>query len=151
MDDRNRTENGRAVAQQVRDHMREIDPAPALLGIRVGEVGEGFARAHMEVRPDMMNGFAILHGGLLATLADTAFAYACNSRNELTVASGIALDFIAPVRVGDVLEAVATERSRSGRVGVCDVVVTNQHGETVALMRGKSYSLKGRTVVPAPA
>lgn len=138
----------RAIAEEVRDHMQAVDPAPAQLGIRVGRVDEGFAQARMAVRAEMMNGFATLHGGVMATLADTAFAYACNSRNELTVASGIALDFVAPVRVGDELLAEARERSRAGRVGVYDVVVTNQRGEKVALMRGKSYSLKGRTVVP---
>jgi len=101
----------------------------------------------MTVREEMLNGFRICHGGFIAVLADTAFAYACNSYNEQTVASGISLDFMAPGRPGDVLCAAAQEVFAAGRTGVYDISVTNQKGELIAVMRGKSYRLKGRAVV----
>jgi acyl-CoA thioesterase len=100
----------------------------------------------MTVRADMLNGHAICHGGFIFTLADSAFAYACNSYNLTTVASGCAIDFVAPAREGDVLAAMARERSVSGRTGVYDAEVTNQRGETVAYFRGKSYRIKGHVV-----
>jgi acyl-CoA thioesterase len=101
----------------------------------------------MTVRADMLNGFAICHGGLVATLADSAFAFACNAHNELTVASGFSIDLLAPSREGDVLTARARELSRAGRTGVYDVEVSNQRGERVALFRGRSYTMKGKPVV----
>jgi acyl-CoA thioesterase len=117
------------------------------LGITVPQVGPGTATATMTVRADMLNGFAICHGGLVSTLADTAFAYACNSHDQLTVASGFAIDLLAPSREGDVLTASAKEVSRSGRTGVYDVEVNNQRGERIAVFRGRSYTLKGKPVV----
>jgi acyl-CoA thioesterase len=100
----------------------------------------------MPVRADMLNGHAICHGGFIFTLADSAFAYACNSYNLTTVASGAAIEFVASAREGDVLTAIARERSVTGRTGVYDIEVTNQHGETVAYFRGKSYRIKGHVV-----
>jgi len=102
------------------------------------------------VRDDMLNGHAICHGGFITTLADSAFAFACNSRNQLTVAAGLTVDFLQSVERGDVLTAAAAEVSRSGRTGVYDIVVTNRAGERVALVRGRSAALTGRTVVPVP-
>ena len=103
----------------------------------------------MTVRADMLNGHAICHGGLIFTLADSAFAFACNSYNLTTVASGCAIDFVAAAHEGDVLTAVAQERSVSGRTGVYDIEVTNQRGERVAFFRGKSYRIKGHVVEPS--
>jgi acyl-CoA thioesterase len=100
------------------------------------------------VRPEMLNGFKICHGGFITTLADSAFAFACNSYNELTLAAGIAVDFVAPAREGDVLTAEAREATLAGRTGVYDVKVTNQRGETIALLRGRSHRLKDKQVVP---
>jgi len=97
----------------------------------------------------MLNGHDICHGGLIATLADSAFAYACNSYDELTVASGFAADFVAPARLGDVLTARCAEVSRAGRTGVYDAEVTNQRDERVALFRGRSYTIKGKPAVTA--
>jgi acyl-CoA thioesterase len=94
----------------------------------------------------MLNGHAICHGGFIFSLADSAFAFACNSYNLSTVASGCAIDFVAPAREGDVLTAAARERSASGRTGVYDIEVTNQRGEAVALFRGKSYRVKGHVI-----
>jgi acyl-CoA thioesterase len=115
--------------------------------MQIEAVGPGYARLTMTVRRDMLNGFAICHGGFITTLADSAFAYACNSYNALTVASGIVVDFVTSAHEGDRLVAEAREVSRSGATGVYDVAVTNQHGKTVALLRGRSHTLKGRHVV----
>jgi acyl-CoA thioesterase len=84
----------------------------------------------------------------MATLADTAFAFACNGYNELTVASGFSIDIVAPAKEGDVLTARAHEVSKAGRTGVYDVEVSNQRGERVAVFRGRSYTMKGKPVVP---
>lgn len=131
--------------------MMANDQACQALGIRVLHIAPGRATMAMTVRPDMLNGFAICHGGLITTLADSAFAYACNSYNELSVASGLSVDFVAPGREGDVLTAVAEEVSLAGRTGVYDVNVTNQRGERIAVFRGRSYRMKGRPTVPPAA
>jgi acyl-CoA thioesterase len=136
-----------AVAERVRDGMSENDRVLRTNGIRFEAVGPGYAKLTMTVRDEMLNGFAICHGGFITVLADTAFAYACNSYNEQTVASGISLDFMAPGRPGELLCAEAKEVFAAGRTGVYDISVTNEKGELVAVMRGKSYRLKGRAVV----
>ena len=113
-------------------------------------MGPGHATITMAVRADMLNGFDTCHGGYITTLADSAFAFACNSHNTMTVASGLSVDFLAPGREGDVLTARAVEVSLAGRTGVYDVVVSNQRGESVAVFRGRSYAIKGRPTVPLP-
>jgi acyl-CoA thioesterase len=135
------------LAERVRDRMHENDYATRALSIAIVEVGPGTSRARMTVRRDMLNGFAICHGGLITTLADTAFAYACNAHNEVTVASGLSVDFLAPANEGDVLDAECHEQSARGRTGIYDVAVSNQRGERVALFRGRSYRLRGKAVV----
>ena len=135
-----------ALAERVARAMLDRDPASQKLGMRIANVAPGHAEVSMAVRPDMLNGHAICHGGFIFTLADSAFAYACNSYNLSTVASGCAIDFVAPAREGDVLTARAAERSAAGRTGVYDIEVVNQRGETVALFRGKSYRIKGHVV-----
>ncbi len=137
-----------ALAERVRDAMLATDAATNSLGMVVEAVGPGSARVSMRVRADMLNGFNLCHGGLVATLADSAFAFACNSHNVMTVAAGFDTDLIAPARLDDVLTATARERAVAGRLGLYDVTVDNQHGERVALMRGRSYRMKGRAVVP---
>jgi len=136
-----------AVAEAVRDAIWRDDRATRALGIQVVAVGPGSATLTMSVREDMINGHDICHGGLIATLADSAFAYACNAYNEVTVASGFDIDLTAAAHCGDLLTAVATEVARPGRTGVYDVAVRNQDGETVAVLRGRSYTLKGKPVV----
>lgn len=136
-----------ALAERVRDGMSANDRVLKAHGIRFEAVGPGYAKLTMTVREDMLNGFDICHGGFITVLADTAFAYSCNSYNEQTVASGISLDFMAPGRPGEVLCAEAKEVFAAGRTGVYDISVTNQKGELIAVMRGKSYRLKGRAVV----
>ncbi len=115
--------------------------------MQVEAVGPGFSSVSMLVRPDMLNGFKTCHGGFITTLADSAFAFACNSHNEVTVASGIVVDFLAPVYEGDVLRAECREVALTGRTGVYDITVTNQHGKTVVVMRGRSHTIKGKAVV----
>lgn len=144
----NDTTTPQALAEQVRDHMQRHDRALQSLGMVVEAVGPGRATVSMTVREDMLNGFAICHGGLIATLADTAFAYACNAANELTVASGFSIDIVAPGRPGDRLTARAEELSRSGRTGLYDIAVQNQDGTRIAHFRGRSHTMKGRPVVP---
>jgi len=122
------------------------DAAAKLLGIAIVEVRDGFARLSMEVQPSMLNGHDFVHGGLIFTLADTAFAYACNSRNERNVALGAQISFVAPGRVGSKLTAVAQERSRAGRTGVYDVEVQDENGQSIALFRGTSYRIEGTII-----
>ena len=137
--------------QQTADHVRagmfENDRASKALGMQIVEVRPGSAVLAMTVRDDMLNGHDICHGGVIATLADSAFAFACNSYNELTVASGFAIELLAPGRLGDVLTARCTEASKSGRTGVYDTEITNQRGERVALFRGRSHTMKGKPAV----
>jgi acyl-CoA thioesterase len=139
-------EEARRLAERVADAMYERDTASIALGMTVAAVSPGHAELSMTVRADMLNGHAICHGGFIFTLADSAFAYACNSYNLVTVASGCSIDFLAPAREGDVLTARAAERSAAGRTGVYDIDVVNQRGETIALFRGKSYRIKGHVV-----
>ncbi|MDD2729471.1 hydroxyphenylacetyl-CoA thioesterase PaaI [Malikia sp.] len=136
-------EQAQALADAAADAMWSRDSAARALGMERVEVAPGRATLRMRVRPDMVNGHHICHGGLIFTLADTAFAYACNSYNLNTVASACHIDFLAPGREGDLLEAQAIERSAAGRTGVYDVAVSVVGGKTVALFRGKSYRIKG--------
>ena len=136
------------LAEQVRDALWAGDHASKMLGMAIIEVGPGRAVIHMTVRPDMLNGHAICHGGLITTLADSTFAFACNSHNELTVASGFTVDLLAPGRLGDVLTATGVEVSKAGRTGVYDIEVRNQRGERIAVFRGRSYTLRGKPVLP---
>jgi acyl-CoA thioesterase len=135
------------LAEHVRDGMFANDRASRALGMRIVEIGPGRAVLEMEVRETMVNGHDLCHGGLIATLADSAFAFACNSYNELTVASGFSIDILAPGKLGDVLTARCAEVSKTGRTGVYDAVVTNQRGERVAIFRGRSYTMKGKPAV----
>ncbi|WP_326544150.1 hydroxyphenylacetyl-CoA thioesterase PaaI [Pseudorhodoferax sp.] len=136
-------------AEHVRDGMYANDNATQALGMAIVEVGPGTATLQMRVRSDMLNGHATCHGGFISTLADSTFAFACNSYNELTVASGFSIDFLAPAREGDLLTARCHEVSKTGRTGVYDTAVTNQRGERIAVFRGRSYTAKGRPAVAA--
>lgn len=142
-----------ATAERVREAMHARDRAAQALGIEILSIGPGRARAAMRVRADMLNGFDICHGGLLTTLADTAFAYACNAGNQFTVAAGLSIDFVAPAREGERLVAEATEQAATGRTGVYDVTVRDAQGRTLALCRGRAHRVKGRPAIApgAPA
>lgn len=151
MDSTTASMDPQAVAEHVRTGMLANDRATQGLGIAITSIAPGRATLEMTVRADMLNGFAICHGGFITTLADSAFAFACNARNDMTVASGLSIDFLAPAREGDRLTAVATEVSLAGRTGVYDVNVHNQRGEAIAVFRGRSYCMKGKQTVPLSA
>jgi acyl-CoA thioesterase len=106
----------------------------------------GRASMRMKVREPMLNGHEICHGGLIFTLADSTFAFACNSRNHVTVAAGCSIEFLKPGHLGDVLTCEGVERIVQGRHGVYDMTVTNQRGEVVAMFRGKSTQIKGHVI-----
>jgi acyl-CoA thioesterase len=125
-------------AMYVRDH------AAQALGIELIEFGLGWARMAMTVRTDMLNGHGVCHGGILFTLADTAFAYACNSAGTPMVASGAAIEFVAPAAAGERLIAAATETSRSERQGIYDVAVSTESGATRAHFRGRCAVFRAR-------
>ena len=136
------------IAERVRDHMWSTDRASQGLGMEVTAIGPGTCSMTMTVRADMLNGYGTCQGGLLAALADSCFAFACNAYNEITVASGFNVEIVAPGRLGDVLTATAVEVSKSGRMGVYDVDVRNQRDERVLAFRGRSYTMKGKPVLP---
>ncbi len=128
--------------------MHEKDHCAHAHGMQLLSSTPGRATLSMAVRRDMVNGHDICHGGMIFTLADTAFAHACNNGNHNTVASGCNIDFVGPARLGDVLTAEAVERSQAGRTGVYDITVRNQDGRNVALFRGKSYRIHGHLIPP---
>jgi acyl-CoA thioesterase len=132
------------LAEQAARALYERDRASQSLGIRLLAVRPGWARVVMTVRPDMLNGHDVCHGGIVFSLADSAFAFACNSYNESTVAAAAAIDFLAAVRSGDELTAEAAELWRTRRNGIYEIAVSNQRGERVALFRGRSYRIEGQ-------
>ena len=121
--------------------MWAADAASKALGMTLEEYGDGTARLSMMVRDDMVNGHGLCHGGLIATLADSAFAVACNSRGVVTVAAGFDVSLLAPAHLGDVLVAQATERLLQGRSGIYDVTVT-RGSDVIAEFRGRSRQLR---------
>lgn len=134
------------LAQACSAAMHAEDFAAQALGMEIVETVPGRAVLQMTVRKDMSNGHGICHGGMIFALSDTAFAHSCNNTNNVTVASGCNIEYMAPAHLGDVLTATAVERSRSRRTGVYDVEVRNQDDVLIALFRGKSYQLKGSLV-----
>jgi len=126
------------------------DNASAALGIKLIEVRPGYARMQMTVRSDMVNIHGTAHGGMVFTLADSAFGYACNSHNKIAVASGCSIDFLRPAHLDETLTATAVEQTVIGRNGVYDVRVENNKGELVALFRGKSAQIRGTVTEDAP-
>jgi acyl-CoA thioesterase len=137
-----------SVAEASARAMYEQDRASQALGMRVLEVRPGCARLAMKVREDMVNGHQLCHGGLIFTLADSAFAFACNTYDLVTVAAAGTIEFLLSARLFDELTATAEERSRSKRTGVYDVTVRNQQGECVALFRGRSHQIGGNITAP---
>ncbi len=131
-----------AIAKQCRDTMYAADVAVRALDIKVEVTGAGRAEAELEIRSEMLNGHEVCHGGYLFTLADTAFAYACNSYNLVTFAAGASIEFLRPAKLGDRIFAVARERHRGGRTGIYDVVLSDQDGAEIAIFRGRSHSTR---------
>jgi len=118
------------------------DLAAQDLGIGIGITKPGCAEARLEIRNNMVNGHKACHGGYIFVLADTAFAFACNTYNRITLAASASIEFVKPAYLGDELLATASERSRGGRTGIYDVTVTNQDADVVAIFRGRSYATR---------
>ncbi|MDH0289641.1 hydroxyphenylacetyl-CoA thioesterase PaaI [Pseudomonas sp. GD04087] len=131
------------LARDCAEAMYERDQATRRMGIQLLDAGPGSAKLSMRVREDMIQGHGTCHGGYLFALADSAFAFACNSYNDATVAIGCSIDYVAPAREGDELIASACEQSRSGRTGNYDVRIENSQGQLIALFHGKSYKVRG--------
>lgn len=131
------------LAERCAEALMARDNASQGLGMQLLEAGPGRARMCMQVRANMLQGHGTCHGGFLFTLADSAFAIACNSYNDATVAQGCSIDYVAPAFEGDVLSAECIEQSRSGRTGNYDVRIENQQGQLIALFHGKSYKVRG--------
>jgi acyl-CoA thioesterase len=134
---------GDALARACAAKMLERDRASQSLGIALEDARPGWARASLRITETMVNGHDIAHGGVTFTLADSAFAFACNSRNEPNVALQASISYVSAVKLGDLLVAEAQEQSSKGRTGVYDITVTRGGGELVALFRGVCYRIKG--------
>jgi len=120
-------------------HMLENDFFSQWLGVEVLEIKEGYSRVRMTIRKEMVNGFGIIHGGIPFSLADTAFAFACNNRNNLSVALDVTISFTRPVHIGDSLTAEAKEIHNGKSTGVYLIFVINQKNEQVALFKGTCF------------
>jgi acyl-CoA thioesterase len=129
-----------ALAQRCADTMWANDRASRALGMHIEDVGPGRATVSMTVREDMLNGHDICHGGFIFTLADSAFAFACNTYDRVTVAQAVKIDFLRPAQKGELLRAEVREIHRGGRSGVYDVEVRRADGKLVACFRGNSHS-----------
>jgi acyl-CoA thioesterase len=135
-----------ALAEKAGKAMFERDRASQALGMGLVEIRPGYARMTMSVRADMVNGHQSCHGGFIFALADSAFAFACNSYNLATVGAGCSIDYLAPGREGDLLTAEAVELVLAGKTGIYDVRISNQEARTVAVFRGKSHRVSGQVV-----
>ena len=137
-----------ALAARVGEAMFAVDAASKdFLQMELVSCEPGRAVMRMKVRQPMLNGHKICHGGLIFTLADSTFAFACNSHNKVTVAAGCSIEFLKPAQLGDVLTCEGVEQVLQGRHGIYDMTVRNQRGEVVAVFRGKSAAIQG-TVIP---
>lgn len=131
------------LAEACAESMFSRDHASQQLGMKIESIAPGKAVLTMTIDERMIQGLGNCHGGYLFTLADSAFAFSCNTYDRATVAAGCSIEYMRPARLGDCLTATAEERSRGGRTGVYDITITNQDGKTVALFRGKSFEVKG--------
>jgi acyl-CoA thioesterase len=134
------------LARQIADTLLQREGTGPAWGVSIDDAREGYALVRMTLRDDMLNGHRSAHGGMIFALADTAFAYACNSRNENTVAQNATISFLAPAQVGDVLIAEAREVSRSGRSGVYQVSVKSVAGAVIAEFTGLSRTIGGSVI-----
>lgn len=134
--------NDMEIAERCRETMWCDDVASQDLGISVEVTNPGCAVARFEIRSSMINGHDVCHGGYIFTLADTAFAFACNTYNRITLAASASIEFVRPARLGDALAATAKEEHRGGRTGIYDVIVRNQSDDVVAIFRGRSFATR---------
>ena len=135
--------NKQALAERIAGVIEREDRASRFLGMRLDEVKPGAARMSMRVTAHMVNGQRVCHGGLIFSLADSSFGYACNTHNQRALAASCTIDFLAPAQLGDELTAQATEVARAGRGAIYDVSVINQRGEVIAVFRGRAATVKG--------
>lgn len=141
----------RELAARVAAAMWEHDTASRdTMGMQLVACEPGRAVIRMEVKEPHLNGHRICHGGFIFTLADSTFAFACNSHNKVTVAAGCSIEFLRPGQLGDVLTCEGVEQTLAGRHGIYDMRVTNQRGEVVAMFRGKSASIQGTVIAEEP-
>jgi acyl-CoA thioesterase len=126
-------------AQQVVNHLLEKDYFSKWLGIEILEIKEGYSKIKMTIRNEMVNGFGIVHGGVTFSLADSAFAFACNNRNNLSVALDTSINFMKPAHVGDVLTAEAKEIHNGKSTGLYQIFITNQNDHLIALFKGTCF------------
>ena len=134
------------LARKVVDHMMEHDLFSQWLGIQVLSAKEGYSKIQMTVRKEMINGFGIVHGGIAFSLADSAFAFACNNRNILSVALDTSINFIKPVHVGDVLTAEAKELHNGRSTGLYQITILNQKDHEVAIFKGLCYRTEKKLI-----
>ncbi|MEQ1929877.1 MAG: hydroxyphenylacetyl-CoA thioesterase PaaI [Parvularculaceae bacterium] len=137
---------GDLLGERIARRMHELEGTSRALDLQFESAGEGWARCSMTVREDMLNGHGVCHGGLIFTLADTAFAWACNSRNVKTLAQHAAVSFLSPARLGERLRAEAREEAAEGRTGVYSVKVTGEGGRSIAAFQGLSRSVGGAVI-----
>lgn len=135
-------------ANEVVDHMMKHDLFSQWLGIEVLEIKEGYSRIKMTIRSEMINGFGIVHGGIAFSLADSAFAFACNNRNVLSVALDTSINFLKPVHVGDILTAEAKELHNGKSTGLYHISICNQNDHEVAVFKGLCYRTN-KSLLPA--
>lgn len=134
------------LAKDVVTHMMANDLFSQWLGIEVLEIREGYSKIKMKVKPEMINGFGIVHGGIAFSLADSAFAFACNNRNNLSVALDTSINFTKPIHVGDTIFAEATELHNGRSTGLYHITISNQKNETVAHFKGTCFRT-GKTLI----
>lgn len=134
------------LARAAGEAMWREDRASKFLGMTLEELRPGYSRVTMPVTAQMANGQDLCHGGLIFSLADSSFGFACNSRNQRALAASCSIEFLAPARIGDTLTAECSEQAVAGRTGIYDARVVNQAGELIALFRGKSATVKGRWI-----
>ncbi len=137
-------DSAQKLATRCAKKMFELDQATQDLGMSIDSVSPGSATLSMTVTEKMLNGHKTCHGGYIFTLADSAFAFACNTYNKVTVAAAADISFLMPVKLGETLTATAVEKHRAGRSGVYDVTVTNTQNQTIALFRGKSRTISDK-------
>jgi acyl-CoA thioesterase len=138
--------NKHSLAERTAQVIEREDQATRWLGIQLREVRPGYARLAMRVTGNMVNGQKVCHGGLIFSLADSSFGFACNSHNQHALAASCSIDFLSPAELGDELTAEATESAHAGRTRIYDVRVTNQDAKLIAVFRGKSATVKGTWV-----
>lgn len=139
-------DDAQRLAQDCAASMYARDLASQNLGITITRVSPGEATVTMAITDTMIQGHGSCHGGYLFTLADSAFAFACNSYDKATVASGCSIEYMKGAQKGDVLTASAIEQSRGNRLGIYDITITNQNDHVIALFRGKSYQVRGNVI-----